>query len=188
MLADKLNTVKEALQKAQTTVSEIVASVPSDHSNQVLSFLEDAVELILQSVNEPSSETGLIDLCSAMISVCTAIILLACSPDLAHINARGVLVNSLLKDLKKVEEAMKTTKAFAMKLEEDSFKLDCIETAYDFADVCLTKFNFLVNECKEIETIIELSNALKIICSTISSLALKVTLKYAWGSADESHE
>lgn len=118
-----------------------------------------------------------------MISICSAIKLLALSPYLAQIAPiHGVLVNSTLKDVKMVTTAIKTAKIFAMKLEEeqDQYNLERILSAFDISNACLT--DLLNANYKEKETIVELSNALKIICSAIKCSASKIALTNAWGN------
>lgn len=186
MLANKLDAVKEKVQAAQTRVLAMLATVPSsEHSNKLASLLSDAMDSTLQSINDPSSEGELIYLCSTMISICTAIKLLALSPYLAQIDLiHGVLVNSTLKDMKMATTAIETAKIFAMKTEEeqDPYNLNRILNAYYISNVCLTEFNLLDENYKEKETIVELSNALKVTCSAIKCSASKIALNNALGN------
>lgn len=125
-----------------------------------MKFSSKAVDSILQSINASLPEAELVYLSDAMIHVCSAIKILAFSPDLAQINVRGVLINSIVKDLKKVAAAVKTSKTFAM-ISPDPYKFDFISNSYKLADGCILYFSILYEEYKEKETIIELSNALK---------------------------
>ena len=179
MLAYKLDSIKEAIESAQTAVSSQLPS--SDDTNKILSFLSDALAFLLQSINDFSLEKELIYLSIVMTYVCWAIRNLARSPDLSRVNISGVSFNSMLDDLKNTEEAVKTAKSFAMISEDlqDPDKLDHILNAGKIADGCIATFSFIVKECKEKESIIELSSALKNICTAINCSASKVALKYA---------
>lgn len=64
----------------------------------------------------------------------------------------------------------------------DPNKFDFISNSYKLADGCILDFSILYEEYKEKETIIELSNALKIICSILAYSASKIALNYALGS------
>ena len=128
MPEEKFRAVKEAIESAQTATAEIVATVASSHSNKILKQLSDSQCTISQSNNEPSLESELVRLCSAMVGVCQAIKILALSPDLAQVNVRGVSFKSLIKYLKEAATVAKRTETFAkMSLnDEDPKQFDFI--------------------------------------------------------------
>ena len=86
MLSNKLDAVKEAVRIAQAAVLKLAATVPSSKdSKKFMKFSSKAVDSILQSINASLPEAELVYLSDAMIHVCSAIKILAFSPDLAQI-------------------------------------------------------------------------------------------------------
>ena len=188
MPEEKLRAVKESIETAHAATSEIVAKVVSTDSNEILKQLSDSQCTISQSNNEPSPESELVRLCSAMVGICQAIKILALSPDLAQVNVRGVSFMSIITDLNEAATVAKRTETFAkMSLndalnDEDLKQIDCILGVSNTTEKCANLFSNILEQYNRIETTIELSNALKIVCSAIKCCASKVALKYAWGN------
>ena len=178
MLEDKLNVAKEAVETAIKTASETFATeMPIWISKRFLSYLSGAVDLILQSFNESSSEAKLYLLSYSMMWVCRAIgNLYFLTPNLADLNIRGVLVQSALKSVKKTQSLIKTANKFAMISpdEEDPKKYNYIQKASIFID---SSIRILCDIEKELT--IELSNALILISSALTCSASEVALAYA---------
>ena len=178
--------VKEAIETAQTAASQLLTTVSLSqisHSDELLKYLSIAVHSIAVSNNEPSLEGKIFFLTNSLIRVCNAIKLLALAPDRSQINISGVSLTSIINDVKEIATTCKTTETFAIMSEEDqdSKKIEYIKQVSSTLDECVNEFSSkMFYQGKE--TIIELSNAIKITCSAIKFYASKVALKYAWGN------
>ena len=114
MSEEKLNAVKTAVDTAKEKASEAVASVVSSHSDGFLACLSRAQDSIQNSFDESSPEVNLYLLSFTLIRVCNAVKYLAMCPDLDHIKAGGVMIDSIIKSksVKKALEAVKSAKNF----------------------------------------------------------------------------
>lgn len=181
MLAEKLCALKEAVLAAQSAFSKMLVTLPlsKSDSNDIMEFLSEALDTILETIEEPSSEKRLLLLAHILIDIGKSISILIMSPNL---NISGVLFKSTLNDLKKVAKVVNTAKRFAMlsKDEEDPNSSDNIGLADKLTDACLNAFSRLEKIYKDKETIVELANALKVSCSAITCLATNVAMNYAW--------
>lgn len=181
MLGEKLCALKEAILVAQSAFSQMLVTLPlsKSNSNDIMEFLSEALDTILETIEESSPETRLLLLGHILVDIGKSIMILIVSPNL---NSRGVFFKSILKDLKKVAKVVNTAKTFAMlsKDEEDPSSSDNIGLAGELTDACLDGFSRLAEICKDKETIVELANALKVSCSAIICLATNVAMNYAW--------
>lgn len=186
MSPDMIREVKEAIETAQTAASKLLTTVSLlklSHSNELLTYLSIALHSISVSNNQPSLEGKIFLLTNSLIRVCNAIKLLALAPDRSQINIRGVSLTSIINDVKEIAKTCKTTETFAIMSQEDqdSPKIEYIKQVSSVLDECVNEFSSnMFYQGKE--TIIELSNAIKITCSVIKFYASKVALKYAWGN------
>ena len=114
-----------------------------------------------------------------MLRFCWAIVTLALSRDLAQIKVSGVLIESMLKGLKKAESSLKRADKFTKMSpdDDDPDKLLCID-----GSILATKksFTYILNRSLKAETLVEFSNVVILISSVITCLASKVALQYAW--------
>ena len=186
MSSDMIREVKEAIETAQTAASQLLTTVSLSqisHSDELLKCLSLAVHLTSVSINEPLLEGKLVYLTNILIKICNAIKLLALAPDRSQINIRGVSLTSIINDLKEIATALKATETFAMMSQEDQDfqNIEYIKQVSSILDKCANEFssNMLY---RGKETIIELSNALKITCSAMKFYAPIVALNYAWGN------
>lgn len=181
MLAEKLCALKEAVLAAQSAFSKMLVTQPlsKSKSNDIMEFLSEALDTILETIEEPSPETRLLLLAHILIDIGKSIAILILSPNL---NIRGVLFTSTLKDLKKVAKVVNTAKTFAIlsKDEEDPYSSANIGLANELTDICLDGFFKVAKIIKDKETIVELANAFKVSCSAIACLATNLAMKYAW--------